>query len=108
MGYALAMMMMVFGVAVFVWLWRTGVRWMLDHDRLWRRRLFLGSAEAIYLIGALSMLASPEFERWQFAAMVAGSLIALVPLLRTNSFPTWLEPFFEGLDEGIENALRWR
>lgn len=101
-------MVTVLAGAAFLWLWRTGIRWMLGHDRLWRRRLVLIGAASIYVLGAISTLVSPEFDRGLFWIMLLGSLAFLLPLLGANRLPTWLEPFFEGLDEGIENVLRWK
>lgn len=108
MGYVFPVMVTVVAGTAFLWLWRTGIRWILGHDCLWRCRLVLISAESIYVLGAISILVSPEFDRWLFGAMLLGSLAFLLPLLGANRLPTWLEPFFEGLDEGIENALRWK
>lgn len=108
MGYVLAVMVTVLAGIAFLGLWRTVVRWMLGHNRLWRRQLVLIGAESIYVLGAISTLVSPEFDRGLFGAMLAGSLLLLVPLLGANKLHTWLEPFLDGLDRGIENALRWR
>ena len=108
MGYVLAVMVTVLAGLAFLWLWQTGIRWILGHDRLWRRRLILIGAESIYGLGAISTLVSPEFDRGLFGALLAGSLASLVLLIGVNNRQSWLEPFFEGLDAGIENVLRWR
>lgn len=108
MGYVFAVTVTVLAGFAFLGLWRTGVRWVLDHDRLWRRRLVLIGAESIYGLGAISTLVSPEFDRALFGVLLVGSL-AVLPLLLVASRPqAWLKPFFEGLDQGIENVLRWR
>lgn len=108
MGYVFAVIVTVLAGAAFLWFWRTGTRWILGHGRLWRRRLVLVSAELVYVLGAISILVSPVFDRWLFGAMLLGSLTVLLLLLGANRLHTWLESFFEGLDEGIENVLRWR
>lgn len=100
MGYLLAAMVTILVGAAFLWI--------LSHDRLWRRQFVLVSAESIYGFGAISILVSPEFDRWLFGVTLLGSLTLLVLLLGANSQHPWLEPFFEGLDEGIENVQRWR
>lgn len=97
MGYVLAVVVTVLAGIAFLGLWRTVVRWILGHDRLWRRQLALIGAESIYMLGATSTLISQEFARGLFGAMLAGSLLLLVPLFGVNKEHTWLEPFLMGL-----------
>lgn len=93
MGYVFAVMVTVLAGAAFLWLWRTGIRWILGHDRLCCRRLVLISTESIYMLGAISILVSPAFDRWLFGAMLFGSLTLLLTLLGASRLQTWLVPF---------------